>query len=209
MNIKKTKKYKHFLTDFKYFRLDSTMVWCNNVFYTELDRYFGCTGSRKIPYGLMINSNSSETHKVIDWLDSLDEEYHNLFGISGGKIYYNTDSRIPYNNDTCFKKRYQNGYDCYLKWIGFKKKFHKICREIKTKKDLRWYSDEERLVMNFYNQLFELFIDDNWFGKINESVKNLIDKEWYPLQWKDLKWYTPPKGMEHIKSERMNIPLEY
>ena len=161
MNDKKTKKYNHTLTEKQKMGLELLKEWCNDVFYTEWDRKFGHENYRKLPYCLMINTDSSQTHKILDWLDGLDEEYHNLFGTYGEKIYFKEDTRIPW------KERNEN-YNGYGKWEDYKKKFNRICKEV-IHQQKYCYSDEERIVMNFFKGLCDLLIDDKWFeySKIN------------------------------------------
>ena len=113
----------HQLTEKQNVGLELLKEWCNDVFYTEWDRKFGHKNYRKLPYGLMINTDSSQTHKIIDWLDGLDEEYHNLFGTHGKKIYFNDDTRLPY--DERIKNR---NYLHRSKWEDYKKKFPSITK---------------------------------------------------------------------------------
>ena len=162
MNDKKTNKYNYSLTEKQYMGLELLKEWCNDVFYTEWDRKFGSKNYRKIPYCLMINIHSSQTHKIIDWLDGLDEEYHNLFGTYGKKIYFNEDTRLPYEE----RRKIWNGDGDG--WEDYKKKFNRICKEVFHQQKF-WYSNEEKIVLNFFKGLCDLLIDDKLFqySKIN------------------------------------------
>jgi len=166
MNDKKTKKYNHHLTEENYVGLRYVKDWCNDVFDTEYDREFGHKDYRKVPYVLKIDRDSSQTHKIIDWLDGLDEEYHNLFGTYGKKIGYDIDTRLPF--DEQYKNRSLEG----SKWLDYLKKFNRICKEVFHQQKY-WYSDEERIVMSFFRGLFYLFINDEWFeySKINHKSR--------------------------------------
>lgn len=163
MNDKKTKKYNHHLTEKQYVGLELLKEWCNDVFSTEWDRVFGHRNYRKLPYCLMINHDSSQTHKIIDWLDGLDEEYHNLFGTHGKKIGFNDDTRLPHEERRKIWRSVERS-----KWNDYKKKFNRICKEV-IHQQKYCYSDEERIVMNFFKGLCDLLIDDKWieYSKIN------------------------------------------
>ena len=105
---------------------------------------------RKPPMSLPFYNDDRE--EFCDWLDNLKDEYHDLYEPKGERI-----------------QIYQNKYNKILIT------FHKICQDYRYKGGL-YYSDEERIVMCFVNELFFYNIDK---GRINtQGLQKYIGKHW-------------------------------
>ena len=161
----KTSKYKYELTEeLKELNIFLT-DWLNQIWITEDDRKWGTKDYyRRLPFiKPMINSCSEEEYIISDWVESLDDEYHQLYPELGDRLV------ITYNHR---KGSYTDGgYNSgYKVWEKYRRTYNRLLKEI-IYDGKRYYNDEERVVMNLFRGFFLVYKDVKCFLYWRERIQ--------------------------------------
>ena len=137
-------------------------IWYDSTF-MDIDKKWGTEQYyRRLPFRIpMINHRSEEEYIISDWVESLDDKYHNLFPNVGEKL------QITYHHRNGEYKNVNT-----KKWDKYRRTFNRILKEL-TFDGKIWYDDEERLVMNLFREFFMMYKDLEWFNywKLNLKEK--------------------------------------
>jgi hypothetical protein len=170
MNNFKTKKYKYEVCDYRYIFVLFLKDYFNQIWfhpmYMERDKMWGTKDYyRRLPFNKpMINSNTEEEYVISDWVESLDNKYHQLYPELGDRLWMTLYHRGG---------KYDWRVTSMKKWDKYRRTFNRILKEIIYDGKL-YYDDEERIVMNLFREFYQMYKDIKWFNYWKENLK----EEW-------------------------------
>ena len=154
MRNRKTKEYKYELTEKKKEYISFLKDFLNEVWWSDWGNGYeghkwGTEHSfRTIPEYQPTHTSNRDIHYVIlEWLDRLSTEYHQLYPQLGDRIHIFPDYREGYFELSKKEEKV---------WNKYRRTFNRILKEV-LYKDKKYYNDEERIVMNLFRGLHELW----------------------------------------------------